>query len=126
MKAAKQNDRTLPSRHEPNVVVECLTCRHTAALTREALSRFSIGPTRRLRLSSNACAAAGAVVEACWRPASRLLSKSRERPFGVTILLIEQIEARVRPQFGTMASRGEGQTTRRHGPVSGLDALGKH
>jgi hypothetical protein len=33
----------MQSRNEPNVVVECLTCGHTNVLTREALSRFSIG-----------------------------------------------------------------------------------
>jgi hypothetical protein len=44
MKAAKESDRGLPSHHEPDVVVECLTCGHSGVLTRETLSRFSIGP----------------------------------------------------------------------------------
>jgi hypothetical protein len=44
MKAAKEDERIMRSRNERNVVVECLTCGHTGVLTREALSRFSIGP----------------------------------------------------------------------------------
>jgi hypothetical protein len=44
MKAADHHDQIMRSRKEQNVVVECLSCGHTGILTREALSRFSIGP----------------------------------------------------------------------------------
>ncbi len=44
MKAAKENDTNICSRHEDNVTVECLKCGHIGVLTPEALSRFSIGP----------------------------------------------------------------------------------
>jgi hypothetical protein len=44
MSAAKENDWAPRSHYEQNVTVECLTCGHTGVPTREALSRFSVGP----------------------------------------------------------------------------------
>jgi ribosomal protein L37E len=44
MKAAKENERIMRPRDEPNVTVQCLRCGHTGLLTREALLRFSIQP----------------------------------------------------------------------------------
>ena len=44
MNVAQKNNRSVRSRYEPNVTVECLTCGHTGVLTQEALSRFSIRP----------------------------------------------------------------------------------
>jgi hypothetical protein len=41
---AKECDRNMRSRIEPNVTVECLTCGHIGVLTLEALSHFSIQP----------------------------------------------------------------------------------
>ncbi len=37
MNVAQKNNRSVRSRYESNVTVECLSCGHTAVLTREAL-----------------------------------------------------------------------------------------
>jgi hypothetical protein len=52
------------SHHEQTVTVECLKCGHIGVLTREVLARFRSSLRRPLRLSSNACVAASAVVKA--------------------------------------------------------------
>ena len=44
MRTAKENDRMVRSPHGQNVIVECLTCGHTAVLTPQALPAFQCGP----------------------------------------------------------------------------------
>ena len=46
MNVAQKNNRSVRSRYELNVTVECLTLRTYRVLTQEALSRFSSARTR--------------------------------------------------------------------------------